>query len=108
MHIGLVRADLGLLVCTFYLAHFSTHKRCRHPCPATAAGHGRAARGTTSSLSPCLGAIYPYVTTCTVWFPDGETVTIGNARMIALSYDVNGNREKPVVGQEREQSTMPA
>ncbi|TAJ45604.1 hypothetical protein CUJ86_02460 [Methanofollis fontis] len=51
---------------------------------------------------------FPYTTTYNVWFPDGEAVTIGNARMMALSYDdelifdVNGNRQKLVVGEEKQ------
>jgi len=57
---------------------------------------------------PRQGVSYPYTTTYNVWFPDGEPVTIGNARMMSLSYDdelifdVNGNREKLVVGEEKE------
>ncbi|MDD4254438.1 MAG: hypothetical protein PHP59_03590 [Methanofollis sp.] len=58
--------------------------------------------------SPTPGTIYPYMTTYNAWFPDGEPVTVGNARMMVLSYDnelildVNGNREKLVVGDEKE------
>jgi len=58
--------------------------------------------------NPTPGAIYPYMTTYNAWFPDGEPVTAGNVRMMVLSYDnelildANGNREKLVIGQERE------
>jgi hypothetical protein len=57
---------------------------------------------------PTPGVAYPYMTTYNVWFPDGEPVMIGNARMMVLSYDnelildANGNREKLVIGQEKE------
>ncbi|WP_067047471.1 hypothetical protein [Methanofollis ethanolicus] len=57
---------------------------------------------------PTPGATYPYMTTYNAWFPDGEPVTIGNVRMMVLSYDnelildANGNREKLVVGDEKE------
>ncbi|QSZ67316.1 hypothetical protein RJ40_07285 [Methanofollis aquaemaris] len=57
---------------------------------------------------PTPGSTYPYTVTYNVWFPDGEPVTVGNVKMMVLSYgdelilDVNGNREKIVVGQESE------
>ncbi|WP_298670231.1 hypothetical protein [uncultured Methanofollis sp.] len=57
---------------------------------------------------PKSGVTYPYTATYNVWFPDGEPFTIGNARMMVLSYgdelilDVNGNRQKLVVGEEKE------
>ncbi|QYZ79285.1 hypothetical protein E2N92_07455 [Methanofollis formosanus] len=57
---------------------------------------------------PIPGSTYPYTVTYNVWFPDGEPVTVGNVKMMALSYgdelilDVNGNREKIVLGQEME------
>jgi hypothetical protein len=50
---------------------------------------------------------FPYVTSYKVALPDGEPVTIGNTRIVVMSYenevvtDVDGNREKLVVGQER-------
>jgi hypothetical protein len=54
------------------------------------------------------GATYPYTTTYAVSFPDGEAVNIGTTRFVALSYqnemvaDIDGNREKLVIGDERQ------
>lgn len=50
---------------------------------------------------------FPYVTSYKVALPDGEPVTIGSTRIVVMSYenevvtDVDGTREKLVVGQER-------
>jgi len=54
------------------------------------------------------GASYPYTTTYAVSFPEGEAVNIGTTRFIALSYqdemvaDIDGIREKLVIGDERQ------
>ncbi|HDR72391.1 MAG TPA: hypothetical protein ENN85_00500 [Methanoculleus sp.] len=56
---------------------------------------------------PREGMAYPYTTTYVVLFPDGERVTVGNTPMMALTYenemiiDVNGRRDKIVVGEEK-------
>jgi hypothetical protein len=58
---------------------------------------------TTADPSTSL----PFGTQYRVTLPDGEPVTIGNSRIVVMSYenemvtDVDGNREKLVVGQER-------
>jgi hypothetical protein len=50
---------------------------------------------------------FPYSTTYHVTLPDGEPVTIGNSRIVVMTYenemvtDVDGTKEKLVVGQER-------
>ncbi|MDG6256796.1 MAG: hypothetical protein QCH35_04275 [Methanomicrobiaceae archaeon] len=56
---------------------------------------------------PREGMAYPYTTTYVVLFPDGERVTVANTPMMALTYenemiiDVNGRRDKIVVGEEK-------
>jgi hypothetical protein len=56
---------------------------------------------------PRDGVAYPYTTTYVVLFPDGERVTVANTQMMALTYenemiiDVNGKRNKIVVGEEK-------
>lgn len=61
---------------------------------------------TTTTVSE--GASFPYTTTYGVSFPEGETITIGNTHIIVLSYenemvaDIDGDREKLVVGETRE------
>jgi hypothetical protein len=62
---------------------------------------------TISASDAEPGAVYPYITTYRVTLPDGETISIGTSRIVVISYenemltDVDGNREKLVVGQER-------
>ena len=57
--------------------------------------------------SPYAGATYPWTTTYEVLFPDGKQVYIGTTSIMALSYqneviiDVDGKREKMVIGEER-------
>jgi hypothetical protein len=57
--------------------------------------------------SPYAGATYPWTTTYEVLFPDGKQVYIGSTSLMALSYqdeviiDVDGDREKMVIGEER-------
>ncbi len=52
-------------------------------------------------------AAFPFTTAYAVSFPEGETVSIGNTRILVLSYenemvaDVDGEREKLVVGEDR-------
>jgi hypothetical protein len=56
---------------------------------------------------PYAGATYPWTTTYDVLFPDGKQVYIGSTSLMALSYqdeviiDVDGDREKMVIGEER-------
>ncbi len=56
---------------------------------------------------PREGVAYPYTTTYVVLFPDGERVTVANTQMMALTYenemiiDVNGKRDKIMVGEEK-------
>jgi hypothetical protein len=62
---------------------------------------------TVAVLDTKAGTQFPYVTSYRVTLPDGEPVTIGNSRIVTMSYnnemvaDVDGTREKLVVGQER-------
>ena len=62
---------------------------------------------TIAVLDTKAGTQFPYVTTYKVSLPDGEPVMIGNSRIVTLSYnnemvaDVDGIKEKLVVGQER-------
>nr|WP_319377073.1 hypothetical protein [uncultured Methanoregula sp.] len=62
---------------------------------------------TIAVLDSDAGTQYPYVTTYTVSLPDGEPVTIGNTRIVVMSYDnevltdVDGNKEKLTLGQQR-------
>lgn len=57
--------------------------------------------------TPYAGATYPWTVTYEVLFPDGKQVYIGSTSIMALSYqdeiiiDVDGKREKMVVGEER-------
>lgn len=61
---------------------------------------------TTSTVSD--SASFPYTTTYGVSFPEGETITIGTTKILVLSYeneifaDIDGEREKLVVGEDRE------
>lgn len=61
-------------------------------------------------MSPDQNATYPYATTYTVSFPEGQPVTIGNSRILVLSFenemitDIDGNREKLAIGDERQVS----
>ncbi len=62
---------------------------------------------SVSIAAPDQNAIYPYSTTYSVSFPEGQPVTIGNSRIIVLSFenemitDIDGKREKLAVGDER-------
>jgi hypothetical protein len=62
---------------------------------------------SVATISPRQDAAYPYTTAYAVSFPEGEPVNIGTTRFVALSYqdemvaDVDGNREKLVIGEER-------
>jgi hypothetical protein len=53
------------------------------------------------------GTAFPYTTLYAVSFPEGEPIAIGNSRIVVLSYnnemvtDVDGEREKLVVGEDR-------
>ncbi len=50
---------------------------------------------------------FPYTATYAVSFPEGKTIAIGNTRILVLSYnnemvaDVDGEREKLVIGEDR-------
>ena len=60
---------------------------------------------TNTTADP--GTSLPFGTQYRVTLPDGEPVTIGNTHIVVMSYenemvtDVDGNREKLVVGEER-------
>ncbi len=62
---------------------------------------------SVSITAPDQNAMYPYATTYSVSFPEGQPVTIGNSRIIVLSFenemitDIDGNREKLAAGDER-------
>ncbi|MFA4877118.1 MAG: hypothetical protein WC586_06860 [Methanoregula sp.] len=62
---------------------------------------------TIAVLDTQAGTQFPYVTSYRVSLPDGEPVMIGNSRIVTMSYDnemvadVDGSREKLVVGQQR-------
>ena len=53
------------------------------------------------------GTNFPYITSYRVTLPDGEPVTLGNTRISVMTYgnevvaDVDGTKEKLVVGQQR-------
>jgi hypothetical protein len=58
-------------------------------------------------LDQPTGSSFPYTTTYRVSLPDGETVTIGDSRILALTMgnevdtSVDGSKERLAVGQER-------
>jgi hypothetical protein len=58
-------------------------------------------------LDQPTGSSFPYTTTYRVSLPDGETVTIGNSRILVLTMgnevdtSVDGSKERLAVGQER-------
>lgn len=62
---------------------------------------------TVTTTTVVESANFPYTTTYGVSFPEGETITIGNTRILVLSFnnemvsDVDGDREKLVVGEDR-------
>lgn len=62
---------------------------------------------TVSTVNPEQGATQPYTTLYAVSFPEGEATSIGTTRIVVLSYqdemvvDVDGDREKLVIGEER-------
>jgi len=62
---------------------------------------------TVAVLDAQSGSEYPYITTYRVSLPDGTPVTIGSTRIMVTSYqdeliaEVDGTKEKLVVGQER-------
>ena len=53
------------------------------------------------------GDSLPFTTKYAVTFPEGQTITIGNTHITVLSYqnelisDIDGNRQKLVVGEDR-------
>ena len=60
-----------------------------------------------STTAVSEAASFPYTTTYGVSFPEGETIAIGNTHILVLSYenemvaDIDGDREKLVVGEDR-------
>jgi hypothetical protein len=62
---------------------------------------------TIAVVEAHAGSSFPYVTTYRVTLPDGQPVTIGSSQILVVSIedelfcDVDGTREKLVVGQER-------
>ena len=62
---------------------------------------------TVAVIDSQTGTSFPYSTTYRVSIPDGEPVTIGTTKILVMTIDneaiteVDGNKEKLVVGQER-------
>ena len=62
---------------------------------------------TVTTTAAGENASFPFTTTYAVSFPEGETIAIGNTHILVLSYedemvaDVDGDREKLVVGEDR-------
>lgn len=62
---------------------------------------------TVAVIDSQTGTSFPYSTTYRVSLPDGEPVTVGTTKIIVLTFedevvtDVDGVKEKLVVGQER-------
>jgi len=62
---------------------------------------------TVAVLETRAGTEFPYTTNYRVTLPDGEPISIGSSRILVTSYndeliaDVDGTREKLVIGQER-------
>ena len=62
---------------------------------------------SVSVMDTAPGASLPFTTNYGVTFPEGQTITIGNTHIIVLSYqneiisDIDGEREKLVVGEDR-------
>jgi hypothetical protein len=62
---------------------------------------------TVAVLESKAGTQFPYTTNYRVTLPDGQPVTIGNSHILVTSYndellaDVDGTKEKLVVGQQR-------
>jgi hypothetical protein len=62
---------------------------------------------TVAVLESQTGTQFPYTTNYRVTLPDGEPVTIGSSHILVASYDnelfcdVDGTKEKLVVGQQR-------
>lgn len=62
---------------------------------------------TVAVLDQTTGNSFPYTTTYRVSLPDGETVTIGNSRILVLTMgnevdtSVDGSKERLAIGQER-------
>jgi len=60
---------------------------------------------TVTNVAP--GVAMPFTTSYGVSFPEGQTITIGNAHINVLSYqnelisDIDGDRQKLVVGEDR-------
>jgi hypothetical protein len=62
---------------------------------------------TVAVLDTRVGTEFPYTTNYRVTLPDGQPITIGNSHILVTSYndeliaDVDGTKEKLVVGQQR-------
>jgi hypothetical protein len=62
---------------------------------------------TVAVLDTKTGTEFPYTTSYRVTLPDGQPITIGNSHILVTSYndeliaDVDGTKEKLVVGQQR-------
>ena len=62
---------------------------------------------TVAVIDSQTGTSFPYVTTYRISLPDGQQVTIGNIKILALTMpdgvdvSVDGTKEKLTVGQER-------
>ena len=62
---------------------------------------------TVAEMETQAGTSFPYITSYKVTLPDGQPVSIGNTRITVMTYgnelvaDVDGTKEKLVVGQQR-------
>jgi hypothetical protein len=62
---------------------------------------------SVSVLTPSTNYAMPFTTNYAVTFPEGQSIAIGNSHMTVLSYqnelisDIDGNRQKLVVGEDR-------
>jgi hypothetical protein len=62
---------------------------------------------TVAVMETQAGTSFPYITSYKVTLPDGQPVSIGNTRITVMTYgnelvaDVDGTKEKLVVGQQR-------
>jgi hypothetical protein len=62
---------------------------------------------SVSVMTPSTNYAMPFTTNYAVTFPEGQSIAIGNSHMTVLSYqnelisDIDGNRQKLVVGEDR-------
>ena len=62
---------------------------------------------SVSVMTPSTSYAMPFMTNYAVTFPEGQTIAIGNSHMSVLSYqnelisDIDGDRQKLVIGEDR-------